>query len=494
VDLVKIEAAPLSEPQVPLPNSSKMLRVRQILQDSTACQALKKHLPSGVFVPELETGKYPSALLSIFPAAEKYAWLGVITEELLRIPSVGMVLASVTSCVKKWFPAMPAESLQKVKKSKTTTVFLELVKKTRAELETMKKGVLQYEKVLEAEGVQGHPDIRTETQVFEVKTTGRAEASWSQFLLQLFAYAALCPAAEEALLVLPLQGRVVRYSLAEWKGRAAFRQTLESAAKRLLSVAVVDHTLGAALRELFAIGCHIGKKKSLADTIHQIADYSKPYQIFLGNPQSTKVSVADSDLAAAAQLVTERSAKIYIHTQYIINLSNKVLEGENWTLNTLMTSARAGAAMGARGVVVHVGKSVGRPVAEALETMRDCLRAALSAATAECPILLETPAGQGTETLTDRDEFIEFVQSFADPRLRVCLDTCHVFACGYDPLEYIRAVPDGLLKLVHYNDSKEPCGSCKDRHALMGTGHIGMAKMQAIAEHCGAAGLPMVIE
>jgi deoxyribonuclease-4 len=474
-----------------------MLRVRQILQDSTACQVLKKYLPSGVFIPELETGKYPSALLSIFPAAEKYAWLGVITEELLRIPSVGIVPASVVSCVQKWFPTMPVESLDKVKKSKTTVAFLELVKKTRVELETVKKGVLQYEKVLEADSVQGHPDIRTETQVFEVKTTGRPEASWQAFLLQLFSYAALCPEAEEALLVLPLQGTVVRYTLGgaqPWRERAAFRQALRSEANRLLSVAVVDHTLGAALRELFAIGCHIGKKKSLADTIHQIADYSKPYQIFLGNPQSTKISVADSDLAAAARLVVERSAKIYIHTQYIINLSNKVLEGDNWTLNTLMTSARAGAAMGARGVVVHVGKSVGRPIAEALETMRDCLRAALSAATAECPILLETPAGQGTETLTDRDEFIEFVRSFADPRLRICLDTCHVFACGYDPLEYIRTVPSDMLKLVHYNDSKEPCGSCKDRHALMGTGHIGMAKMQAIAEHCGAQGLPMVIE
>ena len=281
-----------------------MLRVRQLLQDTQARQELKKHLPPGVHIPDMETAKYPSALLSIFPPAEKYAWLGVIAEELLRIPSVGIVPASVESCIKKWFPAMPEAALEKVKKSKTTEPFLELIKKTRTDLEAVKRGALQYEKIVEAEGIQGHPDIRTETQIFEVKLTGRAEANWQLFLLQLFAYAALAPEVTHAYLVLPLQGRVVEYALGgaqPWAGRTKFREALLSNAKRLLGVAVIDHSLGAILREMFAIGCHIGKKKSLADTVNQIADYSKPYQIFLGNPQSTKISVADDDLAAAAR-------------------------------------------------------------------------------------------------------------------------------------------------------------------------------------------------
>ena len=72
-----------------------------------------------------------------------------------------------------------------------------------------------------------------------------------------------------------------------------------------------------------------------------------------------------------------------------------------------------------------------------------------------------------------------------------------MFACGSQPLEYIKKVSEhniDLLKLIHYNDSKTPCGSCVDRHAYMGTGHIGLDKMEEIAEYCYNKSLPMVIE
>jgi deoxyribonuclease-4 len=118
-------------------------------------------------------------------------------------------------------------------------------------------------------------------------------------------------------------------------------------------------------------------------------------------------------------------------------------------------------------------------------------------ATPECPILLETPAGQGSETLTTYTEFVEFVLLFKDPRLRVCVDTCHVFACGYQPIDYLKRITKynkKLLKLVHYNDSATPCGSCLDRHAFMGTGHVGIDQMLEIAKLCHANQMPMVIE
>ena len=93
-------------------------------------------------------------------------------------------------------------------------------------------------------------------------------------------------------------------------------------------------------------------------------------------------------------------------------------------------------------------------------------------------------------------EFINFVDSFQDERLRVCIDTCHVFAAGHKPLEYIHKIQErkDLLKLVHYNDSATPCGSCVDRHAYMGMGHIGIEGMKAIAELCTSGKVPMLIE
>ena len=99
--------------------------------------------------------------------------------------------------------------------------------------------------------------------------------------------------------------------------------------------------------------------------------------------------------------------------------------------------------------------------------------------------------------LTERDEFIAFVRSFASPRLRICVDTCHVFAAGHPPLEYIQAVwaaDASLLKLVHFNDSSATCGSCVDRHAFIGTGEIGITAMTAIANYCRERLIPMLVE
>jgi deoxyribonuclease-4 len=93
--------------------------------------------------------------------------------------------------------------------------------------------------------------------------------------------------------------------------------------------------------------------------------------------------------------------------------------------------------------------------------------------------------------------FLDFVKGIADPRLRVCVDTCHVFACGHDPADYVRAAhaaDPGLLKLIHFNDSATPCGSRLDRHAFCGQGHIGITKMTEIAELATATTIPLVIE
>lgn len=152
---------------------------------------------------------------------------------------------------------------------------------------------------------------------------------------------------------------------------------------------------------------------------------------------------------------------------------------------------------GFKGVVVHVGKSTNKDPIKAIQNMKDNLKTAMEHATAECPILLETPAGQGSETLTSETEFIEFVLEFQDPRLRICVDTCHVFATGKQPLNYIQRITKynkKLLKLIHFNDSATPCGSCVDRHAFVGMGHIGIEQMSAIGNHCYEHNLPMLIE
>ncbi len=242
------------------------------------------------------------------------------------------------------------------------------------------------------------------------------------------------------------------------------------------------------------IGCHIKKFPTLLQTVKQIPD-DKPYQIFLGSNKSSKINLKDADIAAAAAEIDAKGQKVYVHTPYILNLATPF--EDSWQTELFRKNIQASVAIGFKGVVIHVAKSTKQPYATAVETMRKNLAAAAEFATKSCPILLETPAGQGTETLKKMEEFCDFVKSFDDPRIRVCLDTCHVFACGHNPIEYIKRMLenyDGLLKLVHYNDSQAPCGSCLDRHASVGMGHIGLEAMTEIAELCTDHGIPMVIE
>jgi deoxyribonuclease-4 len=203
--------------------------------------------------------------------------------------------------------------------------------------------------------------------------------------------------------------------------------------------------------------------------------------------------VNEDDMAKAKQIVQTNNLKIFVHSPYIINLC---AQDAPWSQDLLKKNLRIAKACGFKGVVVHVGKSTDQNLAIALETMRKNIVDVLEEASVDCPLLLETPAGQGTETLTKKEDFLNYILSFKDERLRVCVDTCHVFATGYCPLDYLRMFEPHpkYIRLVHFNDSLESCGSCKDRHAFIGSGKIGIEKMTILAEFCVSRDYPMIVE
>ncbi|NBU23843.1 MAG: hypothetical protein EBS38_08090, partial [Actinobacteria bacterium] len=430
--------------------ASERVRVRQLLKGLNPIQRaeLKKLLPARIKAPEVSTGKYPNALLSILPKGDSYSLLGFIAEDLLRLPSGEINLEAVITTTRRWFPLVTDALLDKVRTSKTTQPFIDRIVTTRRKMEAVIKGPLRFEEVVAHGDIEGHPDARTDTQIFEVKLTGQMEENWQSFLYQVFAYAALAPEATEIYLVLPLQETLWHFDPATWDNRQKFREALASAATKLKSSAGVDALLGALLREQFLIGFHMPKLKTLPDTIKSIPDYNKPYQIFLGSNMSSKLNIADGELAAAKSLVQETGAKVFVHSQYIINLCQPAGVQDDYHTTLLIKNLQYASAAGFKGVVVHVGKSTDKPLAEALKNMHDNIARAIQHATPECPLLLETPAGQGSETLLGYSEFVEFCLKFQDPRLRVCVDTCHIFACGHKPLEYIERLTTYNRKLL----------------------------------------------
>ena len=481
---------------------SQSLRVRTLLNNLTTSQRaeLKKLLPPKLKMPETEAVRYPNALLSIFPKEECYAQLGNLAEALLRLPPAEVTIDTACTASRLLEPTLTDDALQKVRASKTTQPFLDHIIATRQKMDAIVRGApLRYDEVVSFEHVEGHPDARTDTLIFEIKLTGQMKENWISFLYQVFAYGALAPEATDLFLVFPLQEMIWHSPIREWANRQAYRDLLNRVSTQLQTNALADATRGALIRERFFIGCHAHKEKTLVNTVASLIPMGveKPFQIFLGGAQTSRMNIKDDDLAAAAQAIQQTRLKIYIHSQYIINLCADPNGQNEYHTALLIRNLEVGRALGSRGVVVHVGKSTDKEVPLALENMRENLRRAIQHATPECPVLLETPAGQGTETLTDYAEFLGFVRSFADPRLRICIDTCHVFACGAQPLDYIKKMTGdekSMVKLIHYNDSAEACGSCKDRHAFMGTGQIGIEKMEEIAAHCHENGYPMLIE
>lgn len=118
-------------------------------------------------------------------------------------------------------------------------------------------------------------------------------------------------------------------------------------------------------------------------------------------------------------------------------------------------------------------------------------------------ILLETMAGKGSEVGQSFEEIAQILDlAGGDPRLGVCLDTCHVYDAGYDIVgdldgvlrEFDRVIGLGRLKALHVNDSKNPMGSRKDRHEKIGEGSIGIDTFTRIVRHPLLRNLPMILE
>lgn len=237
---------------------------------------------------------------------------------------------------------------------------------------------------------------------------------------------------------------------------------------------------------------HVRKEKTFLETVSKYPGMD--IQIFTGNPKSYSrpIPLAD-DITNTKNLLIKNNTRLFIHSIYLVNTSNynlKSIQYFNWEL-------KWGAAMGAKGVVVHTGKSLKMSLDDALVRSKEFI--AQLDLTNSCPLLIETPSGQGTETLTNIDQFITFVkdlQTTYGSKVGICIDTCHVFAAGYDPMEYIQQVLDSglVINLVHFNDSKTPLGSRRDRHEVPGEGFIGSSKMNSIRELCLAKNIPLLVE
>ncbi|GAA1538484.1 deoxyribonuclease IV [Dactylosporangium maewongense] len=232
-------------------------------------------------------------------------------------------------------------------------------------------------------------------------------------------------------------------------------------------------------------------------------------QIYVSNPRGW--ALAEGDPAQDAAFLAgcgDWGVSAYIHAALLVNLGSPTEATVERSVATLEHALRRGKAIGARGVVFHAGSAVDAVHAEkALDVVRKVLRPLLDRAALEgWPPLLVEPSAGGGRSLASRVEHLEAYLTAVDhhPQLGVCFDTCHAWAAGHDLASpggmtatldtLVKAAGPGRLRLIHANDSKDACGSTRDRHESLGKGTIGPAAFAELVRHPAAAGVPLIVE
>ena len=230
-------------------------------------------------------------------------------------------------------------------------------------------------------------------------------------------------------------------------------------------------------------------------------------QIFGTNPRQWRAKFHGPETVAAWRATRARHdvGPVFSHAIYLINLGSDDRAIYAASVRALVDGLRICAVLDLAGLIFHVGSSRGRSLREVLPRIVPALARVLEESDTGVPLLLENSAGAGGVVGAQPAELGLIIDAMhGHPRLRLCLDSAHAFASGYDvrrPDEMDHLVDDlrqtvGLDRLaaLHVNDSKAPLGSNRDRHANLGEGEIGLGGLASFLTHPAFAGLPALLE
>ncbi|WP_194823404.1 deoxyribonuclease IV [Micromonospora sp. S-DT3-3-22] len=259
------------------------------------------------------------------------------------------------------------------------------------------------------------------------------------------------------------------------------------------------------------VGSHTPTSGGLARAALPYVDAtgSRVVQVYVSNSRGWALPPGDpAQDALFAEGCAARGVPVYIHASLLVNLGSPTAATVEKSVQTLAHALRRGRAIGARGVVFHAGSAVDADYAEtALRQVRESLLPLLDETTAGGgPLLLVEPSAGGGRSLASRVEHLGPYLDAVDrhPGLGVCFDTCHAWAAGHDLAvaggmtatldTLVATVGADRLKLIHANDSKDLCGSTRDRHENVGKGNIGEPAFAELMTHPATAGIPVVVE
>lgn len=244
-------------------------------------------------------------------------------------------------------------------------------------------------------------------------------------------------------------------------------------------------------------GAHISRNKTIIDTIEDIKKSNgNALQIFISNPRSViplgklnKTFFGDNP-SLIKDYLYKNNFKLVIHSPYTINLSaNPISQNKRplelkdcYWIKIMQQELLIAHQIGSVGCVVHCGKYTTNTYQNGLNNMRNSILYIIDYIIdnqLDSKLILETSSGQGTEVLSNFEEFLTFYNSFNDKQkeyIKLCIDTCHIWASGYELIEVYNLIKkyDNFkdIYVIHINNSKNIKGSRLDRHDVIKSGYI----------------------
>ena len=253
------------------------------------------------------------------------------------------------------------------------------------------------------------------------------------------------------------------------------------------------------------IGCHLSSAKGfLAMGKEAAAMKADTFAFFTRNPRGGKakdINPADADAFLAFHR-EHNFVRLVAHAPYTMNLCAAKENIRTFALEMLTDDLRRMEVIPSSYYNFHPGSHVGQGIEKGIELIAEQLNQAMFPEQTTT-VLLETMAGKGSEVGASFEELRAIMDRVTlNDKLGICLDTCHVWDSGYDIAtnldsvleEFDRIIGIDRLKAIHLNDSLNPLGSHKDRHARIGEGCIGLEALSAVTRHPKLRELPFILE
>lgn len=256
---------------------------------------------------------------------------------------------------------------------------------------------------------------------------------------------------------------------------------------------------------MLTIGCHMSVAKGFEKMgLTAVKIGANTLQFFSRNPRGSKAKELDQkDIAAFRLLMNEHHfGKILAHAPYTLNPASSNGHTREFALETLRDDLIRMESLPGNYYNFHPGSHVGGGVQTGIDLISDALNQILFPNQSTI-VLLETMAGKGSEIGGSFQELRRIIDGVElQEKLGICLDTCHVSDGGYDIAgrldqvleEFDHVIGLSRLKAVHLNDSLNPLGSHKDRHANIGKGTLGLEAFERMINHPVLRDLPFYLE